>query len=189
MRGDPGPEREAVAEAGVGRVLDVRVQVHEAGSEHAAGQIDPARARMRRDQLGGVADRRDAIALHQHGAAGERRCADRHDPVGREERAHASLAASRRGVLVLRPRARSTAARDPDRDLEEDRAAAGARAASRPDRCPAARRRPRRAGRSRCAGSCFITRDERMRRRVSTQTAAGISKMMPMTNIIVISNG
>ena len=25
--------------------------------------------------------------------------------------------------------------------------------------------------------------------RVSTQTAAGISKMMPMTNIIVISNG
>ncbi len=35
----------------------------------------------------------------------------------------------------------------------------------------------------------FMTRDERMRRRVSTQTAAGISKMMPMMNIIVISNG
>ena len=35
----------------------------------------------------------------------------------------------------------------------------------------------------------FITRDDSTCRRVSTQTAAGISKMMPMTNIIVISNG
>ena len=35
----------------------------------------------------------------------------------------------------------------------------------------------------------FMTRDDRTCRRASTQTAAGISKMMPITNIIVISNG
>ena len=35
----------------------------------------------------------------------------------------------------------------------------------------------------------FIMREDSTCTRVSTQTAAGISKMMPMTNIIVISNG
>ena len=31
---DPGPEREPVAEAGVGRVLEMRMGVHEAGEDH-----------------------------------------------------------------------------------------------------------------------------------------------------------
>ena len=35
----------------------------------------------------------------------------------------------------------------------------------------------------------IILRGQDVQRGSSTQTAAGISKMMPMTNIIVISNG
>ena len=55
VRRDPGPEREAVAEARVGRVLDVRVEVDEAGREHAAGEIDALRVRVRRGELGRAA--------------------------------------------------------------------------------------------------------------------------------------
>ena len=59
VRRDPGPEREAVAESRVGRVLDVRVQVHEARREHAARQIDAAGSGCAATQLGRRPDRCD----------------------------------------------------------------------------------------------------------------------------------
>ena len=158
---DPGPEGEAVAEARVGRVLDVRVQVDEAGREHAAGQIDAARARdaprpaRRAGPTAAIRSPSTSTAPSASGGA-----LDRHDPVGREERAHASLASSA-ARRRLRGRGALDAARDPDRDLEEhqqrqqleqhrDRVGARQRGGDR-----------RRARRWRCGGSCASSREDR----------------------------
>ena len=73
VRGDPGPEREPVAEARVRGVLDVRVQVHEAGREHASGQLDQARLGMRPRKSRGGTHGLDPLALHEYCAARQRR--------------------------------------------------------------------------------------------------------------------
>ena len=105
---DPGREvGEAVAEAAVDRVLDVRVRVDEPRQDRAALV---ARAGA---ELGRRADRRDAAVLDRHRAVLDRRALDRQDPVGGEDVRHAGSGSGRRAAALDEHR-------EPDRGLEDD---------------------------------------------------------------------
>ena len=79
---EPRPEGEAVAEAAVARVLEVRVQVHEPRGDHAAVvTLDLGRG-LRGDHVRGGADRHDRAVRDRDRAVLDRLGVDRHDPVG-----------------------------------------------------------------------------------------------------------
>ena len=79
VRPDPRAERQPVAEAGVVRVLEVRVRVHEAGHDRRLGEVT----------LGAAgADLDDPPVLVADDAAFDRRPVDREDPVRRYRRGH-----------------------------------------------------------------------------------------------------
>src|SRR4029079_5428366 len=88
MQADPRREIEPVPEAGVHRVLEVRVAVHEA-------RQDPApRERLALPEVGGAADGRDPpVVADRDRAAAYRVALDRDDPVGGDESHRASAAA------------------------------------------------------------------------------------------------
>ena len=94
---DPGDERQAVAEPGVHRVLDVRVRVDEAGRDHAALEVLAA------PEIGSGTDRGDRpVVRDRDGSIGDRRALDGNDPVRRD-------ALSRRRALRRSPSASCSA--------------------------------------------------------------------------------
>ena len=106
-RAEPVAEDLAVAEAGVDRVLEVRVRVDEARQDHRAFE-DGARR-------GPVGDLDDPSVLPGDERVSQRRAVDREHPVGGDRR-HVSTA----GPSARMRRAAVEQDGEPDRALEED---------------------------------------------------------------------
>jgi len=85
---EPVAERKPVAERGVGRAVEVDVDVHEA--RHDRGVAEAAAL----SQLGGGADGHHTALRDRDRAVLDRRAGDREHPVGREDAQRANLAFS-----------------------------------------------------------------------------------------------
>ncbi len=109
---DPGPERLAVAEAGVDRVLEVRVRVDEAGHDRRVGVVALGAARRHLD---------DPAALEAHEPALDRRPVDGQHPVGRDSSVHVLAAHVVPAAAVARAARRSSSTESQiDSLVEED---------------------------------------------------------------------